>query len=42
VLCTRLSTQGPLPGDTASVVIPDLVHRTQVLTDSVKVDLRLR
>ena len=42
VLCTKLSTQGPLPGDTASVVIPDLVHRNGLPTDSVKVDLRLR
>ena len=42
ILCTRVTTQGPLPGETASVVIPDLVHHSAITSDSVKVDLHLR
>jgi hypothetical protein len=42
VLCTRLTRRGPLPDDTASVVIPDLVHHSGFAFDSVKVDLHLR
>jgi hypothetical protein len=41
VLCTRITASGPLPADTASVLIPNVVHRAVSATDSTRADLRL-
>jgi len=41
VLCARITASGKLPGDTASVLIPDLVHRAVIAADSTRADLRL-
>lgn len=41
VLCTRITASGLLRGDTASVLIPELVHRAASATDSTRADLHL-
>ena len=41
VLCAKITASGALPGDTASVFIPDLMHRVTASADSTRADLRL-
>ena len=41
VLCTRITASGVFPNGTASVLIPELVHRAGSATDSTRADLRL-